>query len=100
MIYAILTECIPHHYKSAEKCSLPNTLLTNWIHCFICHYIGKINFRLKRLEQTISLKKYDNIIFTEQGFPVEFLNNQYTCCGADKYVDPANELYEWEQPKQ
>ena len=23
-----------------------------------------------------------------------------TCCGADKYVDPANELCEWEQPKQ
>ena len=22
------------------------------------------------------------------------------CCGADKYVDPANELCEWEQPKQ
>ena len=22
------------------------------------------------------------------------------CCGADKYVDPANELNEWEQPKQ
>ena len=22
------------------------------------------------------------------------------CCGADKYVDSANELCEWEQPKQ
>ena len=24
----------------------------------------------------------------------------WLCCGADKYVDPANELCEWEQPKQ
>ena len=24
----------------------------------------------------------------------------FICCGADKYVDPANELCEWEQPKQ
>ena len=26
--------------------------------------------------------------------------SHWACCGADKYVDPANELCEWEQPKQ
>ena len=27
-------------------------------------------------------------------------NSAWRCCRADKYVDPANELCEWEQPKQ
>ena len=34
------------------------------------------------------------------GHMVSTIKKKSYCCGAEKYVDPANELCEWEQPKQ